>query len=154
MQQQRLFSSKQFVILLSLSIVAINSYAAQGCTVQTTSMNFGNYNVFSSNNLDSSSTITIKCTPANTSYTIALSSGINGAMNNRKMRSVNSSDFLSYQLYTDASRTVPWGDGSGNTATVTNNSINANTVYGRIPANQNGGVGAYNDTVTVTVNFN
>lgn len=50
-----------------------------------------------------------------------------------------------------------WGDGSGGTATVSGalalpGAID-HTVYGRLPARQNVGAGAYTDTLTVTLNF-
>jgi spore coat protein U-like protein len=66
-------------------------------------------------------------------------------------------DILTYELYSDAAGGTVWGSGSGG-STVAYNAANSApttlTVFGRIPAGQNNaGVGAYADTVTVTVTF-
>jgi spore coat protein U-like protein len=49
-----------------------------------------------------------------------------------------------------------WGDGSAGTSTVPLRKVNRNrpattTIYGRIPPGQNVSVGAYSDSVTVTI---
>ena len=63
-------------------------------------------------------------------------------------------DLLSYELYQDAARTSAWpsalpgvGGVSANNAPVTRN------IYGRIAALQDVGVGAYSQTVTITVEY-
>ncbi len=61
---------------------------------------------------------------------------------------------LSYELYQDAGRSSAWPSGlpgvagsSLNSAPVTRN------IYGRIPADQDVGVGAYSQTVQITVEY-
>ena len=63
-----------------------------------------------------------------------------------------------YQLYSDAARTMIWGNGTAGTVTVSahspSNSTQNFTVYGRIPALQ--GVkpgGGYVDAIVVVVVF-
>jgi spore coat protein U-like protein len=62
---------------------------------------------------------------------------------------------LNYGLFTDATRTTNWGETVG-TDTVSGTGTGATqivTVYGRIPATQNVGIGGYVDTITATVTF-
>ena len=70
---------------------------------------------------------------------------INGATN-----------FLSYQLYQEALRTNVWGGTDGSSpAALPALGITAGqaTIYGRVPINPTGTVGAYTDTVVATVSF-
>lgn len=61
---------------------------------------------------------------------------------------------LLYNLYTNATLTTVWGDGTGQSATVGDTQSVANyTVCGRIPARQNAHVGVYNDTIVITLTF-
>jgi hypothetical protein len=61
---------------------------------------------------------------------------------------------LLYNLYTDATLNTVWGDGTGYSATVSDTQLTAiHTVYGRIPARQNTHVGAYADTIVITLTF-
>ncbi len=64
-------------------------------------------------------------------------------------------DRLNYNLYTNSSHTIVWGDGTGVTVTVSGNAATAShTVYGRIAGSQNAArLGAYTDSITVTVTF-
>jgi spore coat protein U-like protein len=58
-------------------------------------------------------------------------------------------------MYSDASRTVNWGNTSG-TDTVAgtgNGSAQVLTIYGRVPAQTTPAPATYNDTVTVTINY-
>jgi spore coat protein U-like protein len=61
---------------------------------------------------------------------------------------------LLYNLYTDATLSTVWGDGTGHSATVNATQVaGIHTVYGRIPARQNAHVGVYNDTIVITLTF-
>lgn len=124
--------------------------AAAACSLSVQGTNFGAYDVFSNSPVDSVGNANVTCDVA-TSYTIALGPG-NGTFINRRM--LSGSNELLYNLYTDAARTIVWGDGSASTAIVAGMGENSNhTIYGRLPARQNVSVGAYSDTVTVTLTF-
>lgn len=61
---------------------------------------------------------------------------------------------ITYGLYTDAARTIPWGSAAGQTISGTGNgSARSLTVYGRVPAQTTPMTGLYSDTVVVTVNY-
>ena len=126
---------------------------AVNCSVSSTPIGFGTYDVFSSSNLDTTGSVRVKCAPGNTTYTISLQAGLNGSINNRKMQNSSGNGKMNYNLYIDAARSIIWGDGTGGTVTVTNNSPKSITVYARIPAGQNVSTGSYSDSVTVLVSF-
>ena len=139
--------------LAILAIAGIPTAHAAACTVSTSGLNFGNYDVFSSLNDDVTGTINVNC-PSGTNYSIWLSSGTSGTYSSRSM--TNGPYTLSYNLFTDPTRLTIWGDGSAGTGTFSGagtGSIIGTPVYGRIPAGQNAYVGSYADSVTVTVTF-
>jgi spore coat protein U-like protein len=131
------------------------------CSVSATTLAFGSYDPLSNTPTDSTATVTVDCilvVAIAGSFDVALSTGSSGSFSQRKL-SGGTSDTLNYNLYTNASRTTVWGDGSGGssimsptfTALLAVNRVL--TVYGRIPARQNVASGPYNDTITVTVTY-
>ena len=131
--------------------VSIGAQAA-GCTVSTSGLNFGTYDVFSTLNDDITGTINVNC-QSGTSYTLALSSGF-GTYASRNLTS--GANVLAYNLFLDPTRLTIWGDGSAGTGTASGVGTGTNTdtpVYGRVPAGQNVSVGTYSDVITVTVTF-
>lgn len=157
-----------FLLLLAACLLPASARAA-ACTVLATPHAFGSYTSPGGAQTDSTSTLTVTCTPdlillaCNTSYSIALSAGASGSYSQRQLAS--GANRLDYNLYSDAARSAVWGDGSGGSSTVAgtvSTSIlsllclagsNNHTVYGRIPASQNIAPGVYADTITVTVTF-
>ena len=143
----------RYTVALACALTVTAQIArAAGCTVSTTGLNFGNYDVFSTLNDDITATIDVNC-PNGTAYSIWLSSG-SGTFASRTLTAIGSA--LAYNLYVDPTRLTIWGDGTGGTATVSGTGTGTNvetTVYGRIPAGQNVAVGSYSDLITVTVTF-
>ena len=130
------------------------------CSVSLTSMAFGNYNPQSAGPTDTVGTLSVSCSspdPSNSTMSIALSPGSSGNANARTMQS--GVHPLYYNLFTNAARTIIWGDGSGGGEPVaanfpaTSRSAVKLSIYGRIPAQQNAWVGVYHDSVTVTVSY-
>jgi len=140
------------VALACALTVATPVAGAAGCTVSTTGLNFGTYDVFSTLNDDITTMINVDC-PNGTAYSIWLSSG-SGTFASRTLTTTGSA--LAYNLYLDSTHLTIWGDGTGGTGTFSGTGTGANvgtTVYGRIPARQNVAVGSYSDLITVTVTF-
>jgi spore coat protein U-like protein len=147
--------------LLVAAVAAIGLFgaapaeAAPSCTVSTTSVNFGGYNVFTVSATDSTGTITIDCNGSAHDIVVTLSKGASSSYNPRTM--LKGSEALSYNLYRDAARTSIWGDGTGGTSTYTNpNPPNGPfnvTIYGSVPAGQDVSAGVYSDTVSAVINF-
>jgi spore coat protein U-like protein len=135
-----------FALFLMLAVPALRA----DCTVSAQSVVFGSYDVFSAQPLDGAGNVSVNCSPS-ASYTVSLSTG-GGSYSQRQMSGSN--DVLNYNLYTNASHSIVWGDGSGGTGTVGGSGESANhTVYGRVPAGQNRKAGNYGDTIIVTVTF-
>ncbi len=150
---------KKFLCSLSLGLAVALAWsvpAMAACTISTTPVSYGSYNVFSATPLDSSGTVTYRCGAADRNITITLNTGGAATFNPRQM--LNGSEALNYNLYRDAARTTIWGDGTGGTqvysdANPPNNQNVTVTIFGRIPAGQDVTAGSYTNTITATINF-
>ena len=130
------------------------------CVISLTSLAFGEYNPQAPAPTDTVGTISILCNspdPATSALSISLSPGSSGNANSRTL--TLGSHPLYYNLYTNAARTVVWGDGSGggesvvSTFPIPSHSSKTFSIYGRIPALQKAWAGSYRDTITVTVTY-
>jgi spore coat protein U-like protein len=143
-------SRVRFALLAAAGVLTASSAGAVTCGLTLVGVVFGSYDTLSGQNVDSAGSVSVSC-DAGDSYSIALSPG-HGTMLARQMQGGTS--LLYYNLYTDALRTIIWGDGTSGTATVSASGTGGlYTVYGRIPASQNVPAGTYTDTLTVTLTF-
>ena len=119
------------------------------CVLVVPPLAFGNY---SGTQLDAQSDVLVTCT-GTTAWTVDIDGGGAADIANRVM--TGATDTLGYQLYNDAGRSVIFGDGTtGSTVTGTGlGTAQTVSVYGRIPADNFADIGAYTDTVTVTVTY-
>jgi spore coat protein U-like protein len=125
----------------------VSASVTKNCTVTTSAVAFGSYDVNSSADLDEQGGVTVACTKGVTA-TISLS----GSNAGRAMTGPGGAA-LSYALYQNSGRSTAWdGTSVATYASVTRASQNL-TVYGRIPKNQDVTFGAYSDDVTATINF-
>jgi spore coat protein U-like protein len=115
--------------------------AGQGCALTFTTLNFGTY---AGTQLNGTATGTVTCSGA---WDIPLNAGTGaGATETVRKLTGPGGALLNYSLYTDAARTINWGNTTGNELTGTGNaSIN---VYGQIAAGQSVAPGTYTDTVS------
>ena len=130
--------------------------AAGSCTISTTSVAFGTYNVFSPTALDSTGTVTIKCNGSASNVSIDLDKGGAGLFANRAMSGSGTSLF--YNLFVDAARASIWGDGTESTSHYTNANPANNqnivvTIYARVSGGQDVPAGSYTNSITAVVNF-
>jgi len=138
------------------------------CSVSASGVVFGAYDPLHSAPLDSSGSITFRCTSIIAllslrivSFEVQLSSGNSGSFIERTMSSGSST--LEYNLYTNSARNTVWGDETGGTGllggilqfppllsigTVKEASF---TAYGRIFGGQLVPAGSYSDAITVTI---
>jgi spore coat protein U-like protein len=127
------------------------------CSISTTGVSFGTYDVFATAPLDSTGSVTYNCLKIlNASITITLDKGGASTFNPRRM--LKGGEALDYNLYRDAARTTIWGDGTGGSQVYTdpsppNNQNVTVTIYARIFAQQDVSAGAYTNTITATINF-
>ena len=123
------------------------------CTVGAATLNFGSAGVLTTN-LDSGSSLNLLC--SNTlPYTISLNGGNSGATDPTQRKMSSGANEVTYGIYRDSARTLPWGwtagtDTVGGTGTGLSRAINA---FGRVPAQTTPGPGTYQDTVVVTVTY-
>ena len=131
--------------------------ASADCTVSSSGVAFGSYNIFDPSPLDSTGTITVDCTGTyNSAVIVKISAGASSSFANRKLMSGGHE--LRYNLYREASHTTIWGDGSSSTdfaaTTPSSGTPFSLTVFGRIPDRQTTAfVGSYSDSPVVTVEF-
>src|SRR5690348_14049935 len=124
------------------------------CHINTTNMNFANYDPLAGTAVAATSIIAVACTKGTTGASIALDNGQNsGNATNGQHRAMKttagaSSFYLSYDLFQDAGHGIFWGNTPGtNTKSVPPPSSAAAqnfTAFGQIPANLNAHVGTYN----------
>ncbi len=143
----------------ALLAAGLGSAPGLACTVTAAAVPFGVYDTTNQAPDDGAGSISVSCHPSEKGPTIALSAGSSGTFSSRRMTAGPGN--LNYNLYTSASRTIVWGNGSGGSATVTLSTssvgggqrVFSGAIYGRIPARQNVPSGTYSDLIMVTVTF-
>jgi spore coat protein U-like protein len=137
--------------------MAVSASIAANCLVDTTPMTFGAYDPVAANSstgadLDAVATLGLTCTQGS-SATVTMGNGNAFSTGNRRMASAQASAFMTYQLYSDAARTVAW-PATGVSYVGTGVRDTSVQVYGRVPRAQNLPAAAdYSDSVVVTVAF-
>lgn len=135
--------SIKYALSIPVFLMASSLYAAT-CNISATNLDFGEYDLV--NPLDVASTMTVSCSrpfllPETVLYSLSLSVG-GGSYSAREL--INASSRMYYNLYSDASRLVIWGDG-GAASRVTGeirlplgtlSGSQVHDVYGRIPGGQ------------------
>lgn len=155
MKCARRWSASAIIALVSLLAAPLSAHAA--CSLTSTSVVFGNYDIFSPTPLDTLGQIIFRCGSNDHNVSISIDKG--GAPTFNPRRLLNGSNVLNYNLYLDAARTVIWGDATSGTQNFfiqnpqPNNQDISIPVYGRIPAGQGVSVGNYGNMLTVTINF-
>jgi spore coat protein U-like protein len=110
----------RFALLIAAGILLAAPLAARAqaitCTASNTTVNFGAYDVISGATLDSAGSFTVTCVTAQNGPTrnVTYSVGLAGSPA-RQLAPPAGADRLTYEVYVDASRTQPWGDGTGGT---------------------------------------
>ncbi len=160
-------------VRLSLAMAMLVADPAwAGCSVSSSGLSFGAYQplTFSgqliSADVLSTGTISITCSNMLSlgSYTLALGPSADGGgdrISTRYMANSSGGANMAFNLYTDARRSVVWGNGgigaqvSGSLPVVTLGSYTDNvTVYGKIPAGQNTlKAGSFSGSVTMTLTY-
>lgn len=144
------------------SNLAVSASVTASCTIDASGgLAFGAYDPIVTNastDLTAQGTIDTTCTNG-ASVTLTLGQGANADVAStddtpvRRMLS-GASDYLSYQLYSDAGLTTVWGNTAITGAPVTGTGTAVSTtVYGLVTAGQNVASGSYSDTVVATVTF-
>lgn len=138
------------------STMNVTATVTANCTVSTTALAFGSVNTISGLNVDSTGSLSIRCTNGTPwSAAAGVGSGSGASYANRRMTS--GANLLNYNIYTTAARVTVWGNGTAGTAPIAGTGTGAAqavTVYGRVGSGQTSvPAGAYADTVAVTVTY-
>lgn len=142
-------------VLGAMLVIGARSASAQSCTFTATSVSFGVYNVFDTNSLASTGSVSYQCSwLLFLTRTVYLSKG--SAPNNNPRQMVNGASRLNYNLYMDAAHTQIWGDPNPYSYSAVGLAFFPNvtlTVYALIPAGQDVPTGSYSDSIVATFNF-
>ncbi|HGS4168750.1 TPA: spore coat U domain-containing protein [Yersinia enterocolitica] len=95
--------------------------------------------------------ISVQCSK-NTSFTVLLSAGQSGSVNNRYLVGGANNQHVNYNLYTDAAHSHIWDNTVGISQVASGQPVTL-PVYGLIPIQSTPSVGIYTDTIQVTVNW-
>ena len=138
----------------AVGTMTIRVTIAETCSIVsgTTTLDFGTQTLLNSN-VDASATIQIQCT-SGTDYDVSLDTGLNGS---RRMRLAATNSYISYELYTNAARTIAWPSVAGTApySYVGNGSAQSIVIYGRIPSQPTPEASgtAYTDTIGITITY-
>lgn len=127
------------------------------CSVESTGLSFGAYNVFDALPLDAVGTLVIECSGLGPGAQVAIGLGRGNEREHLKRALRHKRFALRYQVYLDAARTLVWGDGSGGTSLFRTRPPNGRALsipmFGRIPALQSVTPGSYSDQLVVSVDY-
>jgi spore coat protein U-like protein len=143
----------------ALSLVLARAAYAATCSIGAiVGVAFGSYDVFSGSALDSAGSVTYRCDDVAALDTIMVQLSRGSSITFQPRTLIRGAHQLQYNLYLDPSRSTVWGDGSSGTGqygpTLPPNGANVLlNIYGRMPSRQNVHVGAYSDTVVVSIVF-
>lgn len=146
----------RIALLLAILLAPAIAEAQLGlnCSISTTPVAFGDYNVLAAAPKTTTGSVTVQCT-LGVSIVVTLSRGSSSVFTPRTMR--NGAEVLEYNLYRDAAYQTVWGDGTGSTqsySTLVTLLVPVTvTVYGHVPAGQNVAAGSYGDSVVATIVF-
>jgi spore coat protein U-like protein len=137
--------------------LGVSATVTNNCTISTAALAFGSYDpvvAHASTDLDGTGTVIVACTKGATA-TIGLGLGSNASGSVRRMKD-SGTNYITYELYKDASRSTVWGTSGGallSPGAAPSKAARNFAVYGRVASNQDVPAGSYNDTVVATVNF-
>jgi len=137
--------------------LAVSATVTAKCTITApTTLAFGSYDpvvTHAATDLDASTNISVACTKGAPGVWVGLGLGSNASGSTRRMAA--GSEFLSYEIYSDASRSSVWGDVLASSVgyTPTSKASTNLTVYGRVASGQDVAAGSYSDSVVATINF-
>lgn len=128
--------------------MAVTLTVLSACTVTPTPLAFGSISGLMGSAANATASVVVACTPG-TAFSVTMDNGLNASSGQRRVKGVTPTNFVNYNLYTDAARTNSW---SG--ATSVNGTGSATlTVYGQVPVQAGIAIDVYTDTVTVTATY-
>lgn len=129
---------------------SIAATVSSQCTVSASRMAFPTASVLN-NVVSATATIATTCN-AKIPVTIALDNGATGTGPAARQMKSGTINKITYGIYRDAAGTLPWGNTSGTTASISAGTGTL-TAYGRVPAQASPPPGSYSDVVNVMVSY-
>lgn len=131
----------------------VSAQVAGGCSITASDVDFGTQTWLTAN-IDQTGTLSIRC-PISVSYTIGLDGGATGAIDPTQRQMSNGVDDVTYGIYQNAARTLPWGNtiGSNTVSSTGTGSFQNFIAYLRIPPQTTPPADLYDDSVIVTVTY-
>jgi spore coat protein U-like protein len=123
------------------------------CVFTVSDLNFPTSTLLSSA-VSGQTTLSATCT-SQTSYTVALDNGLTGTGPTARIMKSASSATVTYGLYRDSARSLPWGTvASGQSQSGTGSgAAQVYTIYGQVPAQPTATPGTYTDRIVVTIAY-
>lgn len=136
--------------------MTVGATVTKNCILATTPINLGDIDTTSTAARDQTGSISVTCTNG-AGWSAAADAGQTVGATPGTRRMVNGTDVLDYALYSDATRTILWGDGTAGTTPITDTGngiaqdkiIYASVLPGQVAAH----AGAYTDQISVTVTY-
>lgn len=138
------------------TLLQVSAHVVRKCIIQVGPIAFGDYDglvVNSVQPLDKDDTLIVTCSRG-IAAKVDIGPGANAQGQTRRM--AGGGEFLTYEIYTDATHATVWGSGAQSRsvqAVQSAGGTNPITAYGRIAAGQFVTPGNYADTATVIINF-
>jgi spore coat protein U-like protein len=131
------------------NVLAVNVAA---CSVTANDLDFGSVTLLNGN-VDAQTNLSVTCN-SGVSYNVGLSNGLTGTGPTTRLMTQGGED-VSYGLYRNNARTLPWGQtiGTNTVAGIGTGAAQSYTVYGRVPPQTTPSAGTYTDSVVVTVTY-
>jgi spore coat protein U-like protein len=126
--------------------LTVTASVAANCTISGATLGFGAYDPVVTNdssNLDAATTMSVACTKG---IAPKITAALGGTI-------TNGTDTLNYLLFSNTGRTTTFVSPGFTMPAAAGKAPQTLTIYGRIAGGQDVGVGAYNGTTVVTVNF-
>jgi spore coat protein U-like protein len=139
---------------------AAHAQAAASCSVASTPMSFGGYNGSSALPTVSTATISVTCLALDRPTIVNVNIALTGGRGARQLSL--GADRLNMEIYTDANRSIIFGDGTGGSTLLSGSGTASQvtplrmnfTVYGRVQARQRlPRSGSYMDALTVLMTY-
>ncbi|TPG54869.1 Csu type fimbrial protein [Sphingomonas glacialis] len=134
----------------------IGAVVTNSCVVSTTAINLVNVDLISTAARDATGGMAVTCTNgAGWSAAADAGNGTGATPGARQM--VSGADVLDYALYSDAARTILWGDGTAGTQAIADTgtgSVQNKVIYASVlPGQVTAHAGTYADQINVTVTY-
>lgn len=153
-----------FGCLIALEPAPAQAGGNVSCSISTTALAFGQYVPSRDGASDFTATVEVACTAASGDAPVPVQGSIAliGRGANGRHELTDGAHQLSYQLFLDPARTIPWGDGHGEGGIQSISGVAGGAtpfrvtviVYGRILARQAGAsVGSYADQITAVLSY-